>query len=149
MQARTPVERADLISRKRAWLIALAAAVFLLVQLVGNPMFSTDPDTLSIPRLVTWAVNAVMLMLLLLTGGGLMQSRQIRSLVNDEVSRSHNRTAVNAGYWMAMATAMILYLIPGFQNFTSRETVYIIVTPSIAVALFAFSYLELRAHRDG
>ena len=148
MQA-TAVERADRISRKRAWLIALAAAIFLLVQAVGNPLFTDDPDTLSIPRLVTWAINAIMLMLLLLTGGGLMQSSQIRSLVNDEVSRSHNRTAVSVGYWIAMATAMVLYLIPGFQNMTSREAVYIIVTPSIAVALFAFSYLELRAHRDG
>ena len=49
---------------------------------------------------------------------------------------------------LAMTTAMGLYVLPVFKSFTGREAVYFIVTASVGVALLAFSYLELRAHRD-
>lgn len=47
-----------------------------------------------------------------------------------------------------MVTALGLYFLPGAASFTPREVVYVIVTPSVAVAILAFSFLELRAHRD-
>ena len=48
----------------------------------------------------------------LATGGGLLNNRQIRVLVNDEVSRSNYRTSVVAGYWVAMTAAMAVYFWP-------------------------------------
>ena len=48
-----------------------------------------------------------------------------------------------------MGVAMALFVFAGFDRFTGRETIYIIVTPSIVVALLAFSWLERRALRDG
>jgi protein-S-isoprenylcysteine O-methyltransferase Ste14 len=148
MHARTPVEIADRISRKRAIGVAAAALVFLLVQVVVHPFFSgADPGGRA--RTDVWAINAIVLLLLLATGGGLLNRREIRALVNDEVSRSHYKTSVVAGFWVAMTTAMGLYLMPPFRHLTARETAYVIVTASISVALLAFAYLEYRAHRDG
>jgi hypothetical protein len=148
MHSKTPVEIADRVSRRRAAGVAAAAAAFLLAQVAAHPFFASAPDTAHRTRLDMWAINAGVLLLLLATGGGLLLNRQVRSLVNDEVSRSHYRTAVGVGYWVAMVTAMGLYVLSGFTSVTGREAVYLIVTSSVAVALFAFSYLEYRAHRS-
>jgi hypothetical protein len=128
--------------------MAAAAIAFVIVQLAARPFFGGGPDGEHRVQKTMWAINAGALLLLLATGGGLLKNRGIRALVNDDVSRSHYKTAVVVGYWVAMATAMGLYLVPGVGGFTAREAVYMIVTPSIAVALLAFSYLEHRAHRD-
>jgi hypothetical protein len=147
MQSRTPVEIADRISRRRAFGVAAAAFVFLVVQIVVHPFFS-GAETGRRARTDVWAINAVVLLLLLATGGGLLNRREIRALVNDEVSRNHYKTAVVAGFWVAMTTAMGLYVLPPFRELTARGTVYVIVTASISVALLVFAYLEYRAHRD-
>ncbi len=148
MESNTPVEIADRYSRKRAVGVAAAAVVFLAIQVVARPFFIGEPESARHVRIILWAVNAIALLLLLATGGGLINTRQIRSLVNDDVSRSNYKTAVISGHWVAMSVAMALYVFPSFAIVTVREAVYVVVTPSIAVALLAFSYLEYRAHRD-
>ena len=141
------IEVADRISRKRAWGLGAAAAVFLMVQAVGaRPYFPTRPEASHAP--VYWAVNAIGLLLLLPGWGGLFQSRRIRELVNDEISRNHSRTGVMVGFWLAMIAAMVLFTVPALQTLNVRETVYLIVTPSIGIALLTFAWLEFRAHRD-
>lgn len=148
MERKTAVEIADRYSRKRAVGVAAAALAFLLIQIVARPFFIDEPASARDLRIALWAVNAVALLLLLATGGGLINSRQIRSLVNDDVSRSNYKTAVIGGHWVAMTVAMALYVVPRFASITAREAVYVVVTPSLVVALLAFSYLEYRAHRD-
>ena len=144
----SPVEIADKVSRKRAFAVAIAAGVFLMIQIVTRPVFNSEPDTAHLSRLIMWALNAAALLLLLYTGGGLMQKREIRALVNDEITRANSRSAVSVGYWIAMSIAMGLYALAGYRNLTAREAIYLIVTPSVGIALLAFSWLELRAHRD-
>jgi hypothetical protein len=148
MQSKSPVELADQVSRKRAIAVALAAGVFLVIQVVTRPVFNSEPDTAHLSRLIMWALNAAALLLLLYTGGGLIQKREIRALVNDEVTRANSRTAVSAGYWIAMSIAMGLYALAGYRTMTAREAIYLIVTPSVGIALLVFSWLELRAHSD-
>ena len=143
------VEIADRVSRRRAIGVGIAAVIFLLVQIAARPVFLSAPQTMSLSRAVVWGVNAILLLLLLFTGGGLAYKREIRALVNDEVSRNNYHSAITLAYWIAMIIAMTLYALAGGYHFTSRETVYLIVTPSVGLALITFSLLELRAHRDG
>ena len=149
MQSKSPVELADQASRKRAIAVAIAAGVFLVIQIVTRPVFTSEPETaIHLPRVIMWAVNAAALLLLLFTGGGLLQKKEIRALVNDEVTRTNSRSAVAIGYWISMIIAMGLYAFAGEDNLTAREAIYLIVTPSVCLALLVFSWLELRAHRD-
>ena len=148
MQSKSTVDLADQISRKRAIAVALAAAVFLVIQIVTRPVFNSEPETAHLSRIIMWAVNAVALLLLLYTGGGLANKSEIRALVNDEVTRAHSKSAVGIGYWVAMIIAMGLYAFAGDNNLSAREAIYLIVTPSVGIALLTFSWLELRAHRD-
>jgi len=142
------VEVADKASRKRAIAVAIAAIVFLMIQVVTRPVFNPSPETAHLSKVIMWAVNAAALLFLLMTGGGLAQRKEIRELVHDEVSRSNSKSAVVFGYWIAMAVAMAVYVIAGQTPMTAREAVYLIVTPSIGLALLAFSWLEYRAHSD-
>ncbi len=67
--------------------------------------------------------------------------------MNDEVTRAHYRSAVVLAYWIAMLIAMTLFVFAGDDTMSAREAVYLIVTPSVGLALITFSWLELRAHR--
>lgn len=148
MQSPSSVEIADRVSRRRAIGVAVAALVFLGIQFITRPFFVSGPNSAPTTRIDMWAINAIVLLLLLATGGGLLNKRKIQALVNDEVSRLNYKTSVAAGYWLAMIAAMAVYLIPALGVHTAREAVYVIVTASIGVALLTFSFLERRAHSD-
>jgi hypothetical protein len=49
---------------------------------------------------------------------------------------------------VAIATAVLLCVIPGSDRVNAREAMYVVVTASVATALLVFSYLEIRALRD-
>lgn len=148
MKSQNVVEFADRISRKRALGTAVATGVFLMLQLVARPVFRSD-SWASGWRAYAWVLNAALLLLLLLPIGGFVWGRRVRTLVNDDVSREHARTAAAAGFWVAVVIALVLYALPAAQSLSGREAAYLVVTPTTGVALLAFAWLESRAHRDG
>ena len=149
MPSRTPVEIADEASRKRAWLLALGAIVFAVGQALSAPPFRFTPDAgLYHSRGIFWIVNVILLLALLATGGGLLNSAQVRALMNDEVSRMNYHTSAILGFWIAMIVGLGLYIVPPVKGLTGQQAVYLVVTAGVFVASMAFSFLELRAHRD-
>ena len=148
MQSETPVDIADRLSRRRAIGVAVAAIAFLAVQVIAPPFVFGGSATGSPLRATFWALNAIVLFLLLATRGGLIYGQRVRSLIHDDVTRGNHQSAVAVGYWVAMAVALGVFAAAGRNGFTAREAVYLIVTPSIAAALLFFSWLERRALRD-
>ena len=148
MESSTPVDIADRMSRRRAIGVAIAAILFLGTQFITRPVFVSGSNSPPSARIDMWAVNAIVLLLLLATGGGLLNKMKIQALINDEVSRANYRTSVIAGFWVAMAGAMALYVVPGFAAFSGREVIYLLVTATLVVGLLTFSWLEHRAHGD-
>jgi hypothetical protein len=146
MPTRSDIELADRTSRKRPILVAAATLAYVFIHVLMRPLFYARG--VEVVGIDWWAVNTLLLVVGLATGGALVQSRRVRGLVNDEVAREHYRTAVGAGYWIAMTLAMGLYLLPGLAPLTVREALYLVVTPSIVVPLLVFAYLEHRANRD-
>ena len=149
MPSQNAVDFADRLSRKRALGTTLATAAFLAVQLVARPVFRSDGYAASGPRSYMWAINAGVLLLMLLPAGGFIWGRRIRELVNDEISRAHSRTASVTGFWVAMIAGLALYALPAAQGLSAREASYVIVTLTVGIALLTFAGLEARAHRDG
>jgi hypothetical protein len=148
MKSQNVVEFADRISRKRALATGLAALAFLLVQTVARPVLRSDGYGASGPRAYAWALNAALLLLLLLPLGGFVWGRRVRTLVNDEISRAHARTAAAIGFWVAMFTGLVLYAVAVQQPLSGRAVAYLVVTPATGLTLLAFAWLEARAHRD-
>jgi len=143
-----PVETADRLSRKRAWLAGIATLGFAAVQAVTRPVFVSGSNSAVHPKFTMWALNAVILLALLATGGCVLRGAGIRSLINDEVSTMHRRTAVAAGFWVAMAASLCMYFAPDVVGLSARQAAYLVVTCSTVAALLTFSYLEVRSHRD-
>jgi hypothetical protein len=143
------VEFADFVSRRRAWGTALATLVFVAVQFVDRPVFRSDGYGVTGPRAYMWALNAGLLLLLLLPATGFIWGRRVRELVNDEVSRSNSRSAAAAGFGVAMVIALGVYALAPSTRFTAREAAYLVVTSATTCALLTFAWLESRAHRDG
>jgi hypothetical protein len=96
-----------------------------------------------------WPLNAAALLLLLLPFGGYVFGQRVRSLVNDDVSRHNARTGAAAGFWVAMTIALVVHALPATRSLSAREATWLIVTPTVGIALLAFTWLETRAHRDG
>ena len=143
------IETADRLSRRRAWLLPLLAVLFLS----GQAMYALGPhgshrlvDQL---KVVAWLLWAASLLFLLATGGAPFRSRQVRALLDDETTRQHRAQAYAVGFWIAVSTAMGIYLLTAFDGVKPRESIHIIVTAAIAGALLTFGALEHRAHRDG
>ena len=141
------VELADRLSRRRAWLAIGAALVFVVVQFVTWPL--TFQAGVHGGRADAWAINALVLLGILATGGGIFARRSLWALVHDELAQVHLHRAVRAGYWVAMTLAFVLYFGPWFAGFTGRQAIYVIVAGSVVVALLTFAVLESRAHAEG
>lgn len=143
------IELAHTVSKRRVLGITLATLAFLGVQLVARPVFRADGYGTSGWRAYAWAFNAFALLLLILPIGGLKWGPRVRALVNDEISRLHAHTAATWGFWIAMLIALGVYLFGPDRGITTREAAYLVITPTSAVVLLLFAWLESRALRDG
>ena len=148
MSQKSEIEVADRKSRQRAILFGWATGVFLFVQVITHPVFGSEPYAQGWRR-YAWVLNAVLLLMLLGGGGGIMNPPRLRALINDDVARENNRTACKVGFWVAMLSALVLYIVPGFQTLSGAQVSYLVVTLAAGVALLTFSWLEYRAHSDG
>jgi hypothetical protein len=142
------VEIAHRRSRKRAILFFFGTLAFVLAQALNNPFTSREED-LSLIMSRIWLFHVVLLLACLGTGGGLLTNRRIRALVNDEVSRMHYQKSVLVGFWVAMITALSVYLLGNSLSIDARQAVYLLTTITVAAALFTFSWLEYRVTSDG
>jgi hypothetical protein len=149
MKSSNEVELADRISRRRVLGNTLAAVAFLAVQLVARPVLRSDGYGASGWRAYAWPFNSALLLLLLLPIGGYVWGRGVRALVNDEISRSNSKSATAAAFWVAMCVALLVYLLAPSVGLSARAASFLVVTPSVGVALLVFAWLESRALRDG
>lgn len=147
--SRNDIEFADRISRRRYIGTTAATIAYIGAQFASRPVFRADAYPVDSLRQYLWAVNALVLLLLVLPMGGWIWGKRVRSLVNDEISRAHSRTAIVAGFWVSMIIAIGIHVLPGLRDFSAREATYLIVCPVAALVPLYFAWLEARALRDG
>ena len=135
----SPVDQAD--RNSRGWLMAIAAAVLLALSVFG----AIDPvGTPDLERGLAWAVLILLWLAMLATGGGLLLRREVRGLMNDEVSAHNRRRAIEAGFWAAMAMAIGLYFASYSWPVPLRGGLAMLTEVAIAAALIRYAWLELR-----
>ena len=94
-------------------------------------------------------LDAVVLLIMLMPARGFMFGHRIRELVNDEISRTHSRTAAASGFWTAMVMGLAVYALPMARSLSASEATYLIVTLATGVSPLVFAGLDARARRDG
>jgi hypothetical protein len=135
------IDLAERHARTRSLIMAVMAVVLLILGLLGWRDDASSMDAAL--RHGMWAVTIAFWLLILATGGWLKLSRDVRSLMNDEVALAHRGAALQAGFWTAMLLALALYFASLAWPISLREGLRILTDVTIAVALIRYAWLEL------
>ena len=148
MSETSTVDRAERLGRRRARMLPFLAVIYISQQ----ASFFSTPDSgrpVDHVKISAWLVLSLILLLALATNGAWFQSKEVRALMNDEVTRANRSKAMTLGFLFAMAGGMALYFLYQFEQFTAREAIHIILSLGLGAALVRFGMLERRAHRLG
>jgi hypothetical protein len=147
MNERSISERADYLSRRRARMLPVMAVLLIAQQ---GSFFSNHPGAgrpVDHFKIAAWLVLSAVILLVLWTGGSWLQPKQIRELLNDEVTRANRAQAFRAAFLASMVGCIFLYFLTTFTPVEAREAIHIILTIGLSAALLSFGVLERRAHR--
>lgn len=142
---------AERMSRQRAIVLTLVAVVYLASSVLAAPDFggADEPQARRVLALL-WGYLTVILLLLVGGAGVPVRVRgALRALLADEVTLHHRQRAIAVGWWVAMAAALALHLLPALADLSARQATHVVVTASLGAATFAFGWQEWRANRDG
>ena len=103
--------------------------------------------SIDVVRTSGWLLFATVVLAALLTGGLWFRRREVRELMDDEVTRANRADALAGGFAVAMGAGILIY---GAESFApnpmgAREAVHLIVSAGLATALLRFGMLERRA----
>jgi hypothetical protein len=135
------IQQAERHSRTRASLMAAMAAILAINAFIG---FGETNSMTPMLRHGLWGVMIALWLVILATGGGLRLSRNVRSLINDEVALANRSRALQAGFWTAAVGGVALYYASLEWELTVREGLRILLHGTIAAALLRYAWLELR-----
>lgn len=140
------VERADKLSRKRARIFMVIPPIFLMQQVVffAEPMGERMVDH---ARLAAWLLLAGVMLAALLTGGFWTRPRDVRALMNDEVTLANRASAIALGFAASIITGMAIMLALAIQpgSVQPMVAVHLIVSAGLVCALIRFGVLERRS----
>jgi hypothetical protein len=145
----TDIETADRLSRRRARMLFVLAILFLTQQ----ASYFSGPDngmrSVDHVKVAAWLVMSIVMLLALTTGGFWFRSRQVRELMDDEVTRANRADSLRFGFMATMAAAIALYFVSLFDPMSGRQAVHLLMSVGIGTALLRFAFLERRALKDG
>ena len=141
-----PVETADELSRRRARMTIPFTLIFLIQQAA---FFSNPPDhrVVSLVRLGGWTVLALVILAGITTGGFWRRSREVRALMNDDITRAHRADALALAFVLSMVTGIALFVVQVFVPLGTPVAIHLILSVGFAAALLRFGVLEQRAHK--
>lgn len=140
------VEKAEKLGRRRSRVMLVQALLFVSWQGLFFSGHAEEPvRTVTEVKISAWMVWAILLLVLLATGGGLIRGRKVRALLDDELTRAHRTRAYVYGFWVAMGSALGLYAIGLVEPMSAREAIHIILSAGIGTGLLLFSLLDRRS----
>ena len=150
MKQRSDVEVADQLSRRRARMLPILAVIFVTQQAayvadryegVGEAVRTVDHV-----KIGAWLILSIVLLLALTTGGFWFKSRNVRALLDDEVTRTNRAAALQLGFVTSMVAALVIYVVATFEPMSARDAIHLLVSIGLATALIRFGMLERRGH---
>jgi len=142
-------EKADYLSKRRARTLPALVVIYLSQQVTFYS--AVDPAGHEGARAVkigAWMVLSAVLLAALTTKGFWFQPKEVRDMIDDENTRANRLDAIRYGYIAAMLMALAIYFLTQVEEQTAMETIHLILSAGLGVALVRFGYLERRAHRD-
>jgi len=149
----SPVDKADRLGRRR-WRLFFVVAIILVTQQASFDRILDHTGgpwrTVEIVALSGWVVLVIAALAALMTGGAYFHGREVRKLMNDELSNANRSRALAGGFAIAILTAVVLFVVSLFRdNVSAPEAIHGVVTVGLGGALLHFVRLERKAHADG
>jgi hypothetical protein len=137
----TDIEKVERMSRGRAAVMALAAAVLVLNVAIqyGHAEYASAG-----PRGGSWLVLIGLWTFILWNGGGLRPTGRIRALLNDELSLQNRGRALALGFYAAIVLALALYVTEWFVPVVAGDALKIVSAGAVSSALLSYAWLEWR-----
>lgn len=136
-----PTLQADKASNARARILPFFGFALLAVQ--QWLFFGREWEDVAVWQLGLWLVIAVVALLVLVTGGGWFQPREVRALLNDEVSSANRQRAIAAAFVTTIVTAMLVFAISPFEPLSAQRAAHLICSLGLGVGLFGFGLAEM------
>lgn len=142
------VEQADRIGRKRARFLPVIGIIFLTQQMAF--VFQTEGErAVDHVRLFGWLLMGLVIVAALATGGYWLKSKEMRELLDDEVSRANRKEAMSLGFILSMLSGLALFPLRSFIEIDGGLALHLVVSIGLFAAIVRFGLLERRAYRDG
>lgn len=137
----TDIEKVERMSRGRAAIMTLAAAVLILNVVIqyGEPEYAAAG-----PRGGSWLVLIGLWTFILWNGGGLQPRGRLRALLNDELSLQNRARALSLGFYAAILLALACYIANWRQSIAAGDALKIVSAGAISAALLRYAWLEWR-----
>jgi hypothetical protein len=160
----SPSEKAEQVQRARVQIILSNTFVFVTLQIYalaldpaflglvlglrrGSRMLAPASPVLA-PIIAACTVGMTIAQLSLLIGRSLFLNRTMRSMIEDETTLAHRRTATAAGYWAAMLAILAVYVCGLFEPLSLGAAVHLVLIVGVSAPLLLFAFLEWRAARE-
>ena len=145
-------EVADQRSRRRNRGIWVSALFFLMWQgAFYQWSLGEAPPTRLVDqiKLGGWFAWTVVLLVLLATGGAFLAKRDVRRLMNDEVSSANRASGQRWGFWAAVLTVFAIYFGSFFVEIGLHDALHLVLTFALGAGLLRWAVLERRSDRLG
>ncbi len=106
--------------------------------------FSRDWNDVTPVQLGLWLVLALLVFLIIMTGGFWFIPRKIRTIANDEATRDSRNKAVKGGFASAIAIALVVFVVSPFEPISAQRAAHIIISVSFGCALLVYGIEEGR-----
>jgi len=142
-------EKAEFLSKRRARMLPALAVIYITQQAsyITLPHEPMDRAVNGV-KISAWLVLSAVLLAALATKGFWFQRREVRALIDDEVTRANRIEAMRFGFIFAMLTCIVIYLITMFEPVNGRDAVHIVMSDGLGAALIRWGWLERVASRD-
>jgi len=139
------------LQRRRTRVMSMQAILFIVWQTNFLLLDDSGAADRAVDRfkIAAYAVWALLLIAVMATGGSWWFTREVRAVLNDEVTNAHRHRAMSVGFLAAMLVGVGLYVASLFAPLTERQAAHAVLTAGIASALVVFVFLERRAQADG
>jgi hypothetical protein len=140
-------ERAQNRRNRILWVFSILFFVWQGSFFGGHVTPHSPLRTVEIVMLGSHLLLAVVLLVLLNTGGGWRYGKAVRALLDDESTRAHRAQALASGFWGLALCALGLYAAAPFVRIDAEEAAHVLLSVAVAVPALRFVMLERRANR--
>lgn len=140
-------DKADRLGRKRARMLPVIGVIFLTQQMAY--LFQTEGErAVDHVRLIGWLLLGTVIVAALATGGYWLQSKDMRALLDDDISRTNRKEAMSLGFVLSMLTGLALFPLRTLLDLDAGLALHLVVSIGLFAAIVRFGILERRAYRD-